>query len=71
MTKSIAIFGLGISGVSAAKYYSEKKNVRVFVDDDNKESLGKLNNTNIIKKKFIDWDWSKIQFLIFSVRAFR
>lgn len=61
----IAIFGLGISGISTANYYANN-NTPVYADDDNKDSYKKLNHNNIITEDFNEWDWLKIKQLVLA-----
>ena len=62
--KNIAIFGLGKSGVSACRFF-EKKNYTIFADDDfPDENKKKKLPKNIILKKYNDWDFKNLDFII-------
>lgn len=63
---NIAIFGLGISGISTVNYYANKKGYTIYAGDDNNDSLSKIKNNNIKKTPFSDWPWDKIEFLVLS-----
>jgi UDP-N-acetylmuramoylalanine--D-glutamate ligase len=61
----IGIFGLGKSGVSAAKYFSKEK-YKIWADDDNKSSVEKLKETlpEITYESFDSWKYDKLDYII-------
>lgn len=63
--KSIAVFGMGISGLATADYYA-KKGYNIFIDDDNKNSLKAPFNKNIKPIPFKNWSYKDLEFLVLS-----
>lgn len=62
---SVAILGLGKSGVAAAKFY-KNKNYKVYLHDDNPKGLEAFQGSDYIIAKPEDWNFKELESVIFS-----
>ncbi|ETO91584.1 MAG: UDP-N-acetylmuramoylalanine--D-glutamate ligase [Candidatus Xenolissoclinum pacificiensis L6] len=67
--KSIAVLGLGVTGVSVVRYFSKRcSDITIYLADDSHDKILEVQKdyNHTISENPVDWSWEKIDFLILS-----